>query len=208
MCHNRFSTIFTGPVHTWFSLKTFLFARCMLPSCRTRQPIRQVRVHRPEAVSEYSTAFVRESCAWPVPLDATVFRAGDSRGALTTTLARHVRIAPFCVLTLLLTTYVGVRAASAEPQTATPTPVTAPTQTPPPAPTQTTDGSAAATAQSGEEPTQTDSGHKSKGKDHKARKKTDGAEPSSGESVKAPKAKKDGAESNGDDGVKPPKHPS
>src|SRR6266576_2621829 len=164
MCHNRFSTIFTGPAHTWFSLKSFLFARCMIPSCRTRQPIRQIRVHRPEAVSEYRTAFARESCAWRV--SATIFRAGDSRGALTTTPA--VRIAPLCAVTLLLATYVGVRAASAEPQTATQTSVTAPTQTPAPAPTQTpqpaptqtpqpaptetTDGSVAATGQSGEGP--------------------------------------------------------
>ncbi|PYR26659.1 MAG: hypothetical protein DMF98_08265, partial [Acidobacteria bacterium] len=180
----------------------------MIPSCRTRQPIRQIRVHGPEVVSEYRTAFARQSCAWPVPPGATIFRAGDSRGALTTTSARHVRLAPLCALTLLLTTYVGVRASSAEPQTATQTPVTAPTQTPAPAPTQTTDGSVAAPAQSGEEPTQTDSAHTSKGKDHKARTKTDGAEPSSGESVKAPKEKKDGANNNGDDSVRPPKHPS
>jgi phosphate-selective porin OprO and OprP len=173
----------------------------MPPPCRTRQPIRQIRGHGPDSVSEYRTAFARQSYAWPVLLAA-----------------------PLCAFTLLLTMCVGVRASSAEPQTATQTSVPAPTQTSvpaptetaapaptetaAPAPTQTTDGSVAATAQSGEEPTQTDSARKSKGKNHKAKTKTDGAEPSSGESVKAPKDKKDGAENNGDDGVKAPKHPS
>jgi phosphate-selective porin OprO/OprP len=126
-----------------------------------------------------------------------IARSGHSPGALRSKPVWHVRIGPLCAaLTLLLTTCVGVRDSSAEPQT--------PSQTPAPAP----DGSVAATAQSGADPTQTDSAHKSKGKDHKDKSKTDGAETASGESAKARKAKKGGTEDNGDDGVKPPKHPS
>src|SRR5204863_3117072 len=104
-------------------------------------------------------------------------------------------IALLCALTLLPIASARVRASSADPQ--------APAQ--PPAQT---DGSVAATAESGDDPAQAASTGKSKAKAHKAKAGQDGRNTSGDGRVKEPRARKDGAESSSGESVKPPKHPS